>query len=491
MKVALLAGQSGLPQKGADDEEDKAWMTNTWHPANVAIPMCYFCVGFALNFMGTPLTYYMVHYLGASPAQQTVVRTMQGLPWSFKLAYGFLSDCLPIAGMRRKPYFCLGWTIYVLCNLTLAALITPSVGWLTFLLFLGTVGYMMADVMTDAMVVERSQHEQDSDKGNIQAQGYIIRFVGSILGSILGAILYNKESWGWGLTTPQMFMVNAFVPFVVLFPCMVYLRETSYNQQPLPLNAQCNEIWKAVQKRNIWQPMTFIYIYNVMQIPNSAWSTFLIEGLHFTDFSLGILSISGSVFSWIGLVVYRKFFFHSNWRQIYIWTTTFTMFFSITQLILIFGLNKKWGLSDLMFALGDDAAAEVIISIQFLPMCTMYLGLCPEGVEGTTYSMLTTFSNVAGAVASDIGTLMTGIWDVSNDAIKAGNYSGMWKLTVLTSVLQVLPLALIWLIPGSPAEQKELQKSDEKSRLGGFVFLTVLFVSLIWTVIESIYEIAA
>ena len=43
---------------------------------------------------------------------------------------------------------------------------------------------------------------------------------------------------------------------------------------------------------------------------------------------------------------------------------------------------------------------------------------------------------------------MTGIWDVSNDAIKAGNYSGMWKLTVLTSVLQVLPLALIWLILG-------------------------------------------
>mmetsp|Transcript_17770 Transcript_17770/g.25927 ORF Transcript_17770/g.25927 Transcript_17770/m.25927 type:complete len:527 (-) Transcript_17770:480-2060(-) len=488
--VVSSSSKDSTLSKSLDDEEaDDAWMLNVWALPNLAIPLSYFCVGFALNFMSTPLTYYMVHELDATPAQQNVIRTVQALPWSFKLLYGFLSDCYPIMGMRRKPYFGAGWLLYILCNLVLAYLGQPNVEWLTGLLFVGTVGYMMADVMTDAIVVERSKHEDESKRGSIQAQGYIIRFVGSILGSGMGALLYNKDHWGWGLTIPQVFSLNAFVPLIILMPVLPLLKETCENTVPRPIVEQCIEIWTAVQKRNIWEPMIFIYLYNVFQIPNAAWSSFLIDGIHMSDFQLGLISISGSVFSWVGLVVYKKFFFRSNWRAIYLWTTIFTMFFSILQLLLIFRINRKFGLGDLAFALGDDAAAEFIGAIQFLPMVIMYIGLCPEGVEGTTYAMLTTMSNVASATAFDIGTLMTKIWDVSNAAMERHDYAGMWKLTLLTSVLQILPMVLIKLIPGSPAEQKLLQQSNESWFWGGFVFLAVLFFSLSWTVVEAIYEI--
>lgn len=52
-------------------------------------------------------------------------------------------------------------------------------------------------------------------------------------------------------------------------------------------------------------------------------------------------------------------------------------------------------------------------------MCFMreqYISMCPDGAEGTTYAILTTMSNVAMAAAYNIGTLFTGIWDVSNEA---------------------------------------------------------------------------
>lgn len=55
---------------------------------------------------------------------------MQSIPWGFKLFYGILSDCQPILSMRRKPYFIIGWSIFVLCNLTLALIGTPNIGWL-------------------------------------------------------------------------------------------------------------------------------------------------------------------------------------------------------------------------------------------------------------------------------------------------------------------------------------------------------------------------
>lgn len=42
--------------------------------------------------------------------------------------------------------------------------------------------------------------------------------------------------------------------------------------------------------------------------------------------------------------------------------------------------------------------------------------LCPDGSEGVTYALLTTISNLAGAVASDIASAMTLIWNVDNEA---------------------------------------------------------------------------
>lgn len=39
------------------------------------------------------------------------------LPWSFKILNGLLTDCVPVFGMRRKPYFVIGWCIYVAAGL--------------------------------------------------------------------------------------------------------------------------------------------------------------------------------------------------------------------------------------------------------------------------------------------------------------------------------------------------------------------------------------
>jgi hypothetical protein len=66
--------------------------------------------------------------------------------------------------------------------------------------------------------------------------------------------------------------------------------------------------------------------------------------------------------------------------------------------------------------------------------------------------------------------------------------SGLWRLSVLTSTLAVLPLTLIWLLPKSAEDQAILAKSKARSKLGGAVFLTVLFASLTWTITEACVE---
>jgi len=66
--------------------------------------------------------------------------------------------------------------------------------------------------------------------------------------------------------------------------------------------------------------------------------------------------------------------------------------------------------------------------------------------------------------------------------MKANELDGLWRLTVLTSTLALLPLSLLQLLPKDPEDQERLAKSKERSALGGAVFLVVLFGSLAWTI---------
>ena len=53
---------------------------------------------------------------------------------------------------------------------------------------------------------------------------------------------------------------------------------------------------------------------------------------------------------------------------------------------------------------------------------------------------------------------------------------------------QVTPVALVWLLPKNKKEQLELQKSSETSVVWGKIFLYVTFGSILFTVVESIWE---
>lgn len=57
---------------------------------------------------------------------------------------------------------------------------------------------------------------------------------------------------------------------------------------------------------------------------------------------------------------------------------------------------------------------------------------------------------------------MGGVWDVSNSALKEGNISGMWKLTLLTSTIQIIPILFLCLLPQNKKEQEDLGKDKQR-----------------------------
>jgi len=255
---------------------------------------------------------------------------------------------------------------------------------------------------------------------------------------------------------------------------------------------QLDDIWNTIQLQSVWSPMIFIYVYNVLQIPNVAWQSFLQLTLKFSPHLLGLSVCLGSLMTFIGVLTYKYYYFDATWRSIYIWSTLLCAFFSMLQILLIFGINRTvFGIGNYWFSMGDDVISAYIAGIQFLPVCIMYMGLCPTGSEGASYAILTTMGNIALNIANTLGNQLSGIWDVSNEALAKGEMSGLWRLTTLTSLLSILPLLLVGLLPKNAETQANLANTQKRSRLGGQIFLTILVSSLCWVFLSSLYSILA
>jgi len=475
-------------QSEVDPEESKKWL-NPYAIENIAIFASYLSVGFGLYFIQAPLQYYMVNDLNSSPAQQSVVMGLLQLPFALKLFCGFLSDSTPIYGKRRKPYFLIGWLIYVVCNIILAILVTPTIAELAVLIFFAGMGFIQADVCTDAMIVERSKKfESIATRGILQANGYIIRFFGSIVGAAFGAILYNQDSWGWGLPIWGIFLFNGFFPLFVITPFYYFLVETVV-EEPLGVWVQLKLIWALVQRRAVWRPCAFIFIYNMCILTNPALNSFLVDGLGFSNFDIGLLVLSGTVFAYVAIVVYRKFLFEMSWHTLYIGSTAISALFNIFLLVLVLGVNERIGMGaiqyEILLAMGAFGVIQFIVGIQFLPACRMFIGMCPEGTEGASYAMLTTLSNIAGTLAYSLAGVCADAFQVTTDNLTNHDYSGMWRLTVLCGCVQFTGLLFLPLLPRQIKEQIEMQENDISSPFAGAVFIGVMGSCLLFIFIYT------
>ena len=141
---------------------------------------------------------------------------------------------------------------------------------------------------------------------------------------------------------------------------------TGYQLSCQNFQQQCFDLFCTAQLRAVWQPMTFVFIYNALQLTNAAWMNFLVEGLGFMAWQIGIVGIAGSIFSWMGIMTYEKFFFAANWRIVYFWCTTLATIIALGQLVLVFGWNRSIGIPDIWFSMGDDVLVEFVIAVQFL-----------------------------------------------------------------------------------------------------------------------------
>jgi len=478
---------------------DKPRAVQLFHPSNLAIPTCYLIVG-VLQGLSGPLLNVLPLDLGATEAQQVTISALRSLPASFKLVFGFYSDGHVLFGYRRKSYMMIGWCLSGLAMIMLS-LSTPKGTWgnsdrnegdeldipsSPSIPFLGTMvilfgtGYWFADVMADSVVAEKAKLEPEESRGQLQSSCYACRFFGLMCAAPLSTYMYAVHG-------PRSIMVLCGVlPIVVMIPLIVMFVE-DYNPAVPSTKEQCKEIWSTVCSRAVWQPMSFVYLYNILQIGNAAWREYLKSVLHFTSVELNSLLIAAYILLYLGIIAYKYFFITWSWRSIYVVTTLLNGILSIGQIMLIKGFT--FGLSNFWFALGDDAMADFIAGIQFLPTTIMMVHLCPSGSEGASYALFTTVNNSAGALAGAISTNILRFFDVSKETMVSGNLSGLTNLTIVTTLLQTSGIIFVCLLPHRREDLLKLNYSSS-SKIGGGIFLAVTMLSLLYSVVVCVLNIA-
>lgn len=507
-KLLAPTQEEGMP---SPVEADRPWNLQDWlypphlprscqllRKENLAIPACYLLVGILQGLSGPLINVYPLD-LGATEAQQTTLSSIRSLPASFKLIFGFISDNLPVCGYRRKSYMGVGWGLAAASMMalifttdltlkeeeylkddgttgtqTIAPDGAPSIPFLSLSMLLFGTGFWMADVMGDSVVAEKAKLEPIHARGSTQSSCYSYRFFGLMCAAPFSTGLYH-----W-LGPYYVFCLLAGLPLSIL--PLVYSLGEIRDAAIASTKDQCSEIWNTVCSRSVWQPLAFVYIYNVLQVGNAAWREYLKTVLNFTSTQLNLIYIASVVLLYLGVITYKYYIINWSWRLVYIVTTLLNGFFSLLQVLLILGIT--FGLSPFLFALGDDAFSEFIQGIQFLPTTIMMVHLCPAGSEGASYAMFTTVNNSALTLSVALSTMLLSIWDVSKEALSNGDLTGMINLTLLTTGLQMAGILFVRLLPRTKEELFALKEQDfGSSRVGGIVFLGITFASILYSVV--------
>jgi hypothetical protein len=106
--------------------------------------------------------------------------------------------------------------------------------------------------------------------------------------------------------------------------------------------------------------------------------------------------------------------------------------------------------------------------------------------------MFTTAWNSALLLAPSISSVLLGIWDVSLGALKAGDLTGLFKLSVLTAVIQMSPIMFLNWLPHSRDELLALETKSLSKRghvVGGSLFVTIVTLSILYTIVIGILNI--
>uniref|UniRef100_I1PV36 Major facilitator superfamily (MFS) profile domain-containing protein n=1 Tax=Oryza glaberrima TaxID=4538 RepID=I1PV36_ORYGL len=383
--------------------------------------------------------------------------------------WGLLTDVVPVAGYRRRPYFLLTGVIGASSMLTLS--LHRKLGIMPAILALTaqSAGAAVADVTVDALVAQNSITHQPL-AADMQSLCGFSSSVGALLGfSISGLLVHSMGSQGvLGLLS---------IPSALVFLAGVLLKERrvtdfDYKQVHRKFYKAIQSMGATLKCAEVWRPCVYMYVSLSLSLDIQAgmfyWYTDPIVGPGFSEEFIGLVYSVGSIGSLLGVLLYQISLKDYPFRGVLFWGQVLSSLAGMLDLIMVTRLNTRIGIPDYVFAVIDNSVSQMVGRLKWLPLLVLCSKLCPPGIEGTFYALLMSIQNAGLLMSGWWGGLMLHLLNVTRT-----EFSNLWVAVLIRNLSRLLPLMLLFLVPQSdqnsmllPAEMLQDNESTE-ARKGG------------------------
>ncbi|MCI0546512.1 MAG: MFS transporter [Candidatus Rokubacteria bacterium] len=440
--------------------------------AYLPVLLTYFCYG-ASGITAIALVYLQKDTLGLVPAEVAAIGFWAALPWSMKMVAGAASDRYPILGSRRRPYLLLG----VLCALVgygLIAGVVSTKGLFLLAMVLVAVGFMVQDVIADALSVEIAR--TDEEIAQVQTLGRMAFLAGTISVGYLSGELTAR------LGPRAVFAVAMVLPVLVALAALTLRGEVRAAPPAAegPLGAgraqlvigvglayavlgvllemlgvpYAQEIILVVSavlivlllqriglSRAVAVAAFVIFLFRAAPTVGQGYSYWAIDGLGFDQRFLGVLAQVSAVLGLVGLILFRKPIARHPVSFTLTWVILVATVLYLPSIGLFYGLHQWLGISAHALAFIDTTISAPLAQLTMVPMLVLIAKTAPAGAEATMFAIMASLMNLALSASELFTRYLNEFFHVTQQ-----DYSNLGRLMIAVAVLGLVPLLSIPLL---------------------------------------------
>jgi len=459
--------------------------------AYLPLVMVYFAYG-ALGIIDVGRDMWIKERLTLNPADLAGIAVWLSLPWTVKMVFGELVDCVPIFGSQRRAYILIGAALTACGLLTLAG---AAGGWLTFarpdhLYVLGAMlmvlGVVIQDVVADAMstevVARRDAAGHDRPDDEVKAELGMVQVIGRL--ALSAGILAVAGLSGWlasMFSREAVFLMGLIVPVVSVVGVLLIRVETS-ERRPLdwrilggglafgaaivvlglgsvPFGQElifvlsmaviCTMLVFVTRdldpktRQAILFTSIIIFAFRATPSVGDGYFWWTLDELKFDEAFYGALRQTGAILSIVAMWLFSKQLTEYSVTKVLFWIAVVGTALSLPNVGLFYGLHH-W--TEAMFGFGartvavvDAATASPFAQLSMIPLLTLTAFYAPAGHRATWFALMASLMNLA-LVAGQLQTkYLNQIFVVGR-----GDYTDLGQLLIAATVLSfVIPLAAI------------------------------------------------
>lgn len=340
----------------------------------------YSVFGFTFAFISVAVQFTMVNKYHFEPAENAYAWSIVSLPWVFKPIYALVSD-RPLFGYRRSYISAAAF----LCGILLAYSPSIIVGKKSMVAVLTTCSFFIcvADVGCDSMMVEFAKQQE-----SIASMCWFARNLGVLLATGMSGVAYTNMGFA------PILRITA-IPVFILALFIWDLPEK--RKKHIPITKVVTAALATV--RGMWRLMLFIAVANIT--PELSSIIFYKLELTLTPMDISVVALASAITACAVSAVYQC------WRGIE------------TAVIVSMWANILATATAFAIALGAPAFECAAVRNIFKAVAGMLLTLpivvhtskrCPEGSEGTTYSIVMSWMNLTNILSETIeGTVVNAV----------------------------------------------------------------------------------